>query len=161
MALTGTGADGPDGLIGYDALLDLAGVHPRKGGLDLVGDELHGELVLALLEALAHADDGGDAGGEQGLGLGVHEGVALGVVLAALTVADDAVLDTQVGQHGGADLAGVGAGLVRGDVLRTEGEAAVAHDLGHGGDDREGHAEHALAGLGLGHSRAQLLDEGL
>src|SRR5699024_180149 len=56
---------------------------------------------------------------------------------------------------------GVSAGGVLGHVLRAVGYAAVAHGAGHGGDDRERDAEDRLAGLVLGHGRAQLFHEGL
>ena len=59
------GADGPDGLVGDDAALHVLRLHAGQGGLDLVVDVLDGELLLALLKALAHADYRDDAGGDE------------------------------------------------------------------------------------------------
>src|SRR5699024_12772052 len=111
------------------------------------------------LQALAHADDGLQAGVQGGQGPLVHGLVGLGEVLAALGVAHDDVLHAQVHQHVGADLAGVGAGLFKVDVLGAHVDVG-ALGLGHGGDQVgvRGADDHLAAGVLDGGD--QLVDQG-
>ncbi len=62
------GADGPDGLIGDDDVLQLVSGHAGQRDLDLHTDQLLGDALLALVEALAHADDGLQAAVQSGRG---------------------------------------------------------------------------------------------
>ena len=101
------GADGPDGLVGDD---DLGPVLDDVGdGLELAGDDGDGGAVLALLEALAAAQDHAEAGGERGGRLGRDKLVALAEDGAALRVAEQDPLEPGVDELRRRDLAGVGA----------------------------------------------------
>jgi hypothetical protein len=71
------------------------------------------------LEPLADADDRGHAGRLGPLGLGADQRVVLRVVLPTLGVAYDDVGAAELASMAGGHLAGVGAALVRGDVLRA------------------------------------------
>ena len=117
MAAQTSWADGPDGFVGDDHVLDLLLGHVLQGDLDLHADQFLGNALFALGQALAHADDGLQAGVEGGQGALVDGLVGLGKILAALAVADDHVLHAQVHQHIGGNFAGVGAGLLEVDVL--------------------------------------------
>ncbi len=80
---------------------------------------------LAPLELLTDADDRRQLMPECGGRFGGHERVVLVVVGAPLRVADDDVRAAQLGQQGAADVAGVGAGLVRRQVLCAVGQAQL------------------------------------
>src|SRR3954468_279948 len=111
------GADGPDRLVGDDDGLGLLGREVLEAALDL--GEGVGDVVarLADVQLLADAQDRGEAVLVGGLDLGVDDLVGLRVVLTALGVADGHVCALQLGQHRAGDLAGVGAGVVRREVL--------------------------------------------
>ncbi len=51
------GADGPDGLVSDDHVLHLLGGHAAQSDLGLHPHQLLGHALLALGQALAHADD--------------------------------------------------------------------------------------------------------
>ena len=153
------GADGPDGLIGDDAAAQLVGGHAVQGALHLEGDPLAGDSGLPLLQALAHADDGIHAGVQYGVDLLVDCLVGLAEILAALAVAHDDVFYAQVLQHFGGHLAGVGALLLKVDVLGAHGDAQVLEGLGGGGDVAGGDADQRLAPLGPGQDLLDLLGE--
>ena len=110
---------------------------------------LHGHALLPLFQALAHAQDGAQPGLQRGAELAVDALVALGKEGAALGVADDDVFDAQLPQHGGGDFAGVGAGGGLMHVLGADGDLAAAHGLDRRGNIHKGHAQHAVAPLGL------------
>ena len=67
----------------------------------------HGQTHLALLKALAHADDRDYPLLKKGVHLGVYEQIVLAVILAALGVADDAVPDSGIVELRRGDLARV------------------------------------------------------
>jgi hypothetical protein len=135
------GADGPDGLVGDD---DLAPVlHLLADGRELVDDDFHGLVGLALLESLANAEDDVDASVESGLGLVGDESVALLEDYAALAVADQSPGDVGVLELRGGDLAGESTvGLVEdvlgGDLDALAGVLAGEEEVegGWGDDDR-------------------------
>ena len=60
------GADGPDRLIGDDDICHLLGGDITQGDLGLHPDQLFGDALLTLLQALAHADDDLQAGVQSG-----------------------------------------------------------------------------------------------
>ena len=153
------GADGPHRLIGDDALAQLLGGHTGQRGLDLQGDQLHGDAQLPLLQRLAHADDGVQTGLQCGQHLAVYGEVRLAEVLPALGVADDDVLHAQILQHVGGDLTSVGAGLLKEHVLCAHGHPCVLEGLDGGGDVHSGDTHHYVAPLGLGQQSLQLLGE--
>ncbi len=66
---------------------------------------------------LPHAHDRGDAVAVGGPRLGRHQRVVLVVVGAAFGVADHHVATAQPGEHRTADVTGMGAGTVRGEIL--------------------------------------------
>ena len=126
------GADGPDGLIGDDALAHLLRGYAGQGALHLEGNELQGHAHIPLLQALAHADDGVQARLQGGVDLLVDGHVGLAEVLPPLTVADNDILDAQVLEHIGGHLAGVGAVGLKVQVLRANGHPHILERL-HGG----------------------------
>src|SRR5699024_10208169 len=153
------GADGPDGLVGDDHVGHLLGGGVPQGDLGLHPDQLLGDALYPLRQAVVDAADGLQAGVQGGQGPLVHGLVGLGEVLAALGVAHDDVLHAQVHQHVGADLAGVGAGLFKVDVLGAHVDVG-ALGLGHGGDQVGvgGADDHLAAGVLDGGD--QLVDQG-
>ena len=90
---------------------------PQQSDLSLHPDQLLGNALFPLLQALAHAEDDLQAGVQSGQRALVDGLVRLGEVLAALRVADDDVLHAQIQQHVRADLAGERAGLLEVNVL--------------------------------------------
>ena len=110
-------------------------------------DELHGDAQLPLLQALAHADNGVQPGLQSGQNLLVDGEIRFAEILAALGMADDDVLDAQVLQHVGGDLAGVGALLLKIHVLGAHGDPQV---LGQGSDGGQRLSGGELPGNDLG-----------
>src|SRR4051794_36129446 len=76
----------------------------------------------AYVEPLPYAQDGNQPVAAAGPDLVVDDLVGLGVVLAPLAVPDHHVGAAELGEHGAGDVAGVGAGVMRGEVLRTVGD---------------------------------------
>ncbi len=109
---------------------------------DVVRDVVAG---LADVEALADAHDRSQAVLERGLRLVAHDLVGLTVQRASLGVPDHDVGAAELGEHGTGDLAGVRAGIVGGDILRTVGELDLVAvdqrlhrtDVGERRDDRD------------------------
>ena len=154
-----TGSDRPERLVGDDHMAHLLGGHAGQSGLDLKGDQLHGDAQLPLLQALAHADDGVQAGVDGGVDLFVDGQVGLVPVLAALRVADDDVLDAQILEHSGGHFAGVSAALLKVKVLGADGDAGILKRLDRGGDVDKGNAQNDVAPFGLGHQGLELVGE--
>ena len=154
------GADGPDGLVGDDNILQLVSGHAIQRDLDLHTDQLLGHALLTLVEALADADDGLQAAGQRSLGALVDGLVGLGKVLAALAVADDDILNAEVGQHIGRDLAGESTRLLEVDILGADMDVGALGHLDSGDEIGEGNADDDLA-AGVLDSGDQLADEGL
>ena len=154
------GADGPDGLVGDDDVLQFVSGHAVQRDLDLHTDQLLGHALLALVEALADADDGLQAAGQSSLGALVDGLVGLGKVLAALAVADNDVLNAEVGQHVSADLAGEGTGLLKVDILGADVDVGALGHLDSGDKVGKGNADDDLT-AGVLDSGDQLVDEGL
>ena len=149
------GADSPDGLVGDDDLADLVLGHTLQTQLDLHGDPLGGDTVLALLQALAAAHDGDQTSFQSGQDLGIDVGVGLAHG-AALGVADDDVLAAGVGEHVGGDFTGVGAGGVGVAVLGADAHPGLPHGADGGGDADGGDAQSHVAPAALGHDSLQL-----
>ena len=76
--------------------------------------------ALALLERLADAQDRHQAVAQGRDELARDERVVFPVQGAPLGMADDDVAAADIGEHRGRDLAGMGAGFFRADVLRPE-----------------------------------------
>ena len=89
-----------------------------------------------------------------------HE-VGFSVVLPALAVTYNNILRAHVLKHGCGNLARISAFIVKAQILRTHGDAAVLHSAAKTGDVRIGSAQNDLAGLCLGHKRTKLLNEAL
>ena len=65
------GPDGPDGFVGDDALFQLPGFgQPRDSGLELVGDNIHRFVAIALFEFFSNTENRGDGRGDSRLYLG-------------------------------------------------------------------------------------------
>ena len=75
-------------------------------------------------------------------------------------MADDDVLNAEVGQHVSADLAGEGTGLLKVDVLGADVDVGALGHLDSGDEIGEGNADDDLA-AGVLDSGDQLADEGL
>ena len=117
-----TGADGPHGLVGDHSLPDLLGAQPGQRApqlFDVVVDVVAG---LTDLEMLTDADDRHQAVLERGERLRGDQRVVLVMVGAPLGVADHDERTPQFRQESAADLAGVGARVVLGEVLGTVGQ---------------------------------------
>src|SRR5215469_13940913 len=114
-----TGADGPDRLVGENHARHLLGLDPAQP-LDHLGTAVVDVMSrLAYFEGLPDAQDGHETPPQRGLDLGVHRGVVLAVVLPPFGVPGEHVRAAELGQHGAGHLAGVGALVVGGDVLRA------------------------------------------
>ena len=151
------GADGPDGLVGDDHAAHLALSQASQSDLHLIGDQLLGDVQLALLQALAHAHDGTQTGLQGGVDLLVDGQVGLVVVLTALGVADDDVLGAHFLEHLHGDLTGESTGGLVVAVLAADGQAGVLEQLHGAGDVHSGNTQHHFAPLVL----AQLGLDGL
>src|SRR6266568_2215200 len=119
---------------------------------------------LAHLQGLADAHDRRQAPLQRRLDLRVHQGVVLAVVLAPLGVPGEHVTAAQLGQHGPGHVAGVGALVVRGDVLGavTDVQLVPHHQGLHAAQRGERGQHHHLGGrvvLGVQRER-QLLHQG-
>ena len=75
-------------------------------------------------------------------------------------MADNHILNAEVGQHIGGNLAGEGAGLLKVDVLSANVDVGALGHLHSGDQVGEGNADDDLA-AGVLHSGNQLADEGL
>ncbi len=82
------GADGPHRLVGDDPEAGLLG-QLAQDGAHLALDHLERLAGLALLQRLAHADDGAEPGGGRSGGLAGDALVGLAEELAPLAVAED------------------------------------------------------------------------
>ena len=91
----------------------------------------------------------------------VDSDVCLTEVLAALRVADDDVLHTQILEHLGRHLAGVRAAGLIVQVLSAHRHAHILEGLHGRGDIHEGDAHHHLAPLGAGQDGLELLGKPL
>ena len=103
------------------------------------------------LERLADAEDRRDAVAVGGPHLRVHRGVVLVVVLAALGVPDHDVGAAELREHRARDVAGVGAGVVWGEVLCavTDRHAVAVDQRLHAADVDEGRQHRDLDALRL------------
>ena len=75
---------------------------------------------VALGLALAEADDGHESGAMGRRRLGAYHCVVLAVIGAAFRMADDDIAAAGIGQHLGADIAGVGAARLGMAILAAE-----------------------------------------
>src|SRR5690242_3549281 len=157
-----TGADGPDRLVRDHDRLGLLGRDVLETAVDL-GERVR-DVVARLpdVQLLADAQDRGQAMLESGLDLGVDDLVGLVVVLPALGVADRHVRALQLGQHRARDLAGVGTGVLRREVLSAVLDLElVAVDQGlYGAQVGEGRQDGDLTGLVVlvGQGEGEFLD---
>ena len=129
-----------------------------QAALDLHGDPLLGDALLALLKALADAHNGNQAVFQRGQDFRVHILVRLAHG-AALRVAEDDVLTARVHEHVCGDLAGIGAGSVGVAVLRANADSRLAHRAHSGGDAHGRHAQRHIAPAALGHDSLELVHE--
>jgi hypothetical protein len=87
----------------------------------------------------------------------VDGGVGFAEVLPPLTVAHDDVLDGQILQHIGGNLAGVSALFLKVDVLSAHRDPQILESLHGGGDVAGGDADDGFAPLGPGHDLLDVL----
>jgi hypothetical protein len=113
--------DAPNGLIRHNDFGPV--LDDIRHSLELRSDNLNRLVRLALLEALAAAQNHADAGVQRGLGLGRNELVVLFEDDAALRVAQDRPCDASVLELVRGDFAGEGAAGLVVDVLRGDFEA--------------------------------------
>ena len=106
------GADRPDRLVSDNNLLDVLHSNALQRDLDLLADNLHGHILLALGQALANAQDRTQAVLQCNQNLLVASLVGFVEVLTALRVADDHILHAQFLEHIGRDLARERTGLL-------------------------------------------------
>ena len=139
--------------------IQLVGGHAVQGALHLQGNPLVGDAGFPLLQTLAHADNGVHAGVQHGVHLLVDGLIRFTEVLAALTVAYDDILHTQILQHIGGNLAGVSALLLKVQVLSTHRDPELLEGLHGGGDVAGGDTDQGVAPLGAGHDLLQVLGE--
>src|SRR3954454_17198373 len=157
------GADRPHRLVGEDDLPDLLRGQVVQGRVELVAAVGHVPGCQPLGQPLPHAEDRGEAVLERRLHLAGHQRVVLPVDRAPLGVPDDDVGAGQRGEHGAADVAGVGAGVVRREVLGAEADGQlVAGDQRLDAAQRGERQQHD--GLGpvehlLGHREDDLLHQ--
>ena len=123
------GTDGPDGLIGDDDVGHLLGGQVEQGVADFGTDNLLERTVLALLEALAAAEDHLQAVLQGQVNLGLEHLIGLVVVATALAVTQDHVVGARRGNHSGRNLTSVGTAGVVGAVLSGQAYVSVADDL--------------------------------
>ncbi len=126
-----------------------------QAALDLHGDPLFGDALLALLEAFADAHDGHETVFQRREDLRVHIFVRLAHG-AALRVAENDVLTARVHEHIGRDLAGVGAGGVGVAVFCADAHSGLAHGANGCGDADGGNAQRHVAPTALGHDGLEL-----
>ncbi len=129
-----------------------AALTPAKAPLVCDVDAFGGGAGFALLQGLAHADDGGHAVLVHRLELEVHRLVGLTEQLPPFRVPDDHVLHLQLGQHRGCDLAGERALVLPVAVLRPELDPQpVRFDQGlQRAQVGEGRADHDVARVVVG-----------
>ena len=94
-----------------------------------------GLAALALFQALAHAHDRRQPEFQRGLRPLEHRLIGLAEVLAALAVADDGVRGARGRDHGTGNLAGEGAFLGPGDILRADADGAALSGVDGRGKD--------------------------
>ena len=103
--------DRPDGLIGDDHPVQLAGIDLMDRSADLAAQDFFRHAVFPLFLVLTNANDRHQMVLERSHQLLVHRLVGLTKVLAALGMAKDHVTDPQGDQHRSGDFTGVGAFL--------------------------------------------------
>jgi len=131
-----SGADCPNRFVGDDEAVKLGGVNILEGTLELGGDDFISFASFALGEGFADAKDGCYSLEEEGFELEVNGFVGFGeeadsgfgnVELAefatGFAVTDDAEIDMEFGELGGADLTCKGATIEPETVLGSEFDA--------------------------------------
>ena len=149
------GADRPDRLVGdHDAAArgHLLGGHALERGVELGRGVRDVRAGLADLQPLPHAEDRDEAVPQGRLRLGGDDGVVLAVDRPPLGVPDDDVLAGQRREHRAADVAGVGAGVVRREVLGAvaDVELVAGHQRLHAAQRGERRQDDDLGGVEAG-----------
>ena len=139
-----TGADRPHRLVGEHAAGHGGRLETGQPGPELALDGREREALPALLGRLAHAEHRRQAVPERGGDLAVDLLVGLAHLVPALGVPAEHEATAQLEQHGGRDLAGVGAGRLVVAVLGAERDRAAGHDLADGRQRGERRAQHDL-----------------
>ena len=120
------GADRPHRLVGHHDAGRLLRGTPIQRAVELAQRVRDLVARSADVQTLADAQDRAPGRcGRRRLDLPVHDRVVLGVVLPPLGVPDDDVGAAELGQHDAGDVAGVGAGVVRRQVLGAVDELAA------------------------------------
>ena len=146
------GADGPDRLIGDDGIGGGRGIGYRTGKLGR--DHVERLAAVALGLGLADADHRDQPGTVGGPGLGGDLRIGLSMVGAALGMAEDDMARARIAQHGGADIAGMGAGILRVAILPADGDLARMGDSRR--DQRGGRADQHVAAIVARGNRVKL-----
>lgn len=129
-------ANGPDRFIRDDNALPALLADHLVHSLELFGDDISCDALLALFECLAAAEDHADAAIERGLGLAGDELVLLSEDRTALGVAQEGPGDVAIFELGDGYFTGEGTvGLVE-DVLR--GDFDVGGEVLAGEEEVEG-----------------------
>jgi len=132
MTSGAAGADGPYGLIGDDQRSECLRVDTFEGNRDLKVEDIGGEVLLALVQMLAHADDRHQGMSKSRLQLEIDGGVGLVEVLAALRVPDQHVRRSYGGHHDGRGLAGIGSVVEPVHILSADEDGLVASGIHNG-----------------------------
>ena len=147
------GADRPDRLIGDDVFLGRF----RQRSRELRADDIERLAGFALFTGFADADDRRQSGAKRGLGFGFHIAVLLAVIGAALGMADNDKGCPGVGQHFGADVAGVRAARLCVAILPADLDRLVGIFRREPGNQRRRRTDEDVA-VGRGRA-AQPLDQ--
>ena len=120
------GPDRPHGLVGDDELDQPLGGDAVETVADLAIEHRECLAAFALIQRLADADDWRQPRGEGRTDLAIHRCVGFTKQRAALGVADDHVLRPRFRDHRRAHFAGEGSLALPVQILRGDGDGAVA-----------------------------------
>jgi peptidyl-prolyl cis-trans isomerase D len=144
------GADRPDRLVGDDEAVERRAI--RQRALELAGNGCDRVPGVALGQRLADAEDRHEADALRREDLGADLGIGLAVPPATLGMSEDDIGAAGIGQHFGADVAGIGALRLGMAVLAAERDAAAGEHGMDGGKQCRRRAEEKLAGKPTRHS---------
>ena len=139
-------ADCPDRLVRNDHLCRIGCRNSRKCLFNLDCDEVHCDARLALLKALAYANNRQKPLLESFLCLFVHGFVGLGKVSSALRVTDDDIIHAEVAEHICGHLAGESALVLEVEVFRADFNICTLSRANRLGKAHERRATYNLAG---------------
>ena len=157
------GADCPDRLVSDDNLLNAPQQQrSARAILICIADNFHGDVLLALGQRLAYAQDRGAGRSRERPGPSCC--TASSVSLKYWRRSEWPMItycNAQLLEHVSGDLAGESAGLLEVHVLSADCDLGALGSLYSSLNIRERYAENHLAPLGLGQQRLHLLDQSL